>query len=142
MAGLAEVEPKMPGVIDFETINIDDLPTIWSPVQEELTPDEHAKELEQQATASLLWASPVPEQILRLLLDETAIERVFDPPPGFDPALQGEWNTTLLTFAFKRPIKLVKEDRAADMLRLEYKLEDAGYWLLEIAHDTVTIARI
>ena len=57
----------MPGVIDHETIHVDNLPTVWSPVQGELSPNEHAKELEEQATASLLWASPIPEQILRLL---------------------------------------------------------------------------
>lgn len=34
----------MPGVIDFETIYVDKLPTIWSPGQTELTADERAKE--------------------------------------------------------------------------------------------------
>ena len=132
----------MPGVIDFETIHVDDLPSIWSPVQRELAPDEHAKELDEQATASLLWVSPVPEQILRLVLDETAIERIFDPPDGFDSDVQGQWDTSLITFAFKRPIKLVKEERAPNKLVLEYKIQDAGYWLFEISQDAITIARI
>jgi hypothetical protein len=132
----------MPGVIDHETIHVDNLPTIWSPVQQELAPEEHAKELEDQATASLLWASPVPEQILRVLLSETAIERTDQPPAGFDPDLQGEWDDALITFAFKRAIHLTREERTSEKLVLEYRLEDAGYWLFEITHDTLTIGRI
>ena len=132
----------MPGVIDHETIHVDNLPTIWSPVQHELSPEEHAKELEDQATASLLWASPVPEQILRVLLSETAIERTDQPPAGFDPDLQGEWDDALITFAFKRAIHLTREERTSDKLVLEYRLEDAGYWLFEITHDTLTVGRI
>ena len=132
----------MPGAIDHETIHVDSLPTIWSPIQRTLPPEDHARELEDQATASLLWASPVPEQILRLLLNETAIERAVEPPPGFDPELQGEWDGNLVTFAFKRPVKLAKEERLPDKLILEYKVEDAGHWMLEITSDTVTIGRI
>jgi len=132
----------MPGVIDHETIHVDNLPTVWSPVQRELSPNEHAKELEEQATASLLWASPIPEQILRLLLNETAIDRTEEPPTGFDPDTQGAWNESLLTFAFKRAIHLTREERTPEKLVLEYKLEDAGDWLFEITHDTVTMGRI
>jgi hypothetical protein len=132
----------MPGVIEPETIHVDDLPTIWSPVQDELTPEEHVKELEDQATASLLWASPVAEQILRILLNETAVERVLDPPEGFDPEIQGEWRSDQVTFAFKRPIKLVKEERSQDRLLLEYKVEGAGYWGLAISPEEVTIGRL
>jgi len=132
----------MPGVIDHETIHVDSLPTLWSPVQSELSPEEHARELEDQATASLLWASPVPEQILRILLSETAIERTEEPPAGFDPDVQGEWSETRLTFAFKRAIHLAREERTSEKLVLEYKLEDAGSWLLEITQDTLTIDRI
>jgi hypothetical protein len=129
----------MPGVIDVETVHIDDLPTIWCPIQQELSPEEHAKELQAQATASLLWATPIPEQILRILLDETAIDRIFDPPDGYDPDAQGEWNPGLLTFAFKRAIKLMKEERTPQKLLLEYKIDDAGYWAVEITEDTMTV---
>jgi len=132
----------MPGSIDPETIAADNLPTVWSPVQEELGEEEHARELEEQATASLLWGSPVAEQILRLLLGETAIERIFDPPARYDPEIQGEWNSSLLTFGFKRPIALTREDRSPDRLVLEYKLEGAGFWLVEITQDTLTLGRI
>jgi hypothetical protein len=132
----------MPGAIDFETIHVDDLPTVWSPIQQSLSPEEHAKELEDQAVASLLWASPVPEQILRVLLNETAIERAEEPPQGYDPEIQGEWDGGLITFVHKRPIKLTREERSPDKLILEYRVEDAGYWMFEITQDTITIGRI
>ena len=45
----------MPRRIDPQTINVDELPGIWSPVQWELFEDERLEELENQATASLLW---------------------------------------------------------------------------------------
>ena len=80
--------------------------------------------------------------MLRLLLNETAIERASEPPAGFDPDLQGEWDDSLVTFAFRRRVKLTREQRLPDKLVLEYKVEDAGYWMLEIAPDTVTIGRI
>lgn len=132
----------MPSIIDTETIYVDELPTVWSPVQGQLSPQDHAKELEEQATASLLWASPVPEQILRILLDETSVEPIDEPPAGFDPEIQGEWNPAAIIFAFKRPINLVREERTPEMLVLEYKLEGAGYWIFEITPETVTIGRI
>ena len=131
----------MPSIIDPETIYVDDLPTVWSPVQGEISPAEHAKELEEQATASLLWASPVPEQMLRVLLDETSIQRLEEPPAGYDPEIQGQWDSSLLAFEFKRNIKLMREERTPEALILEYKLEGAGYWMVEITHETVTIER-
>jgi hypothetical protein len=133
----------VPGIIDPETIYVDELPTVWSPVQGELSPEEHSRELEEQATASLLWASPVPEQILRILLNETSVHRVGEPPDGFDPEVQGEWDPDLLTFAFRRPMKLVREERNTEELIQEYKLGGgAGYWMFEITPETVTIERI
>lgn len=132
----------MPGIIDTETMYVDDLPTVWSPVQSELSPEDHAVELEEQATASLLWSSPAPEQILRVLLDETSIKRIVEPPSGYDPEIQGDWDPELLTFAFSRPLKLIREDRSPEGLVLEYKFEGAGYWMFEMTPDTVTIGRI
>ena len=75
----------MPKIIDPETIYVDDLPGIWSPVQWELSGQELAQELEDQATASLLWAVDAPQTILRLLLSETGIERAYEPPEGYEP---------------------------------------------------------
>lgn len=132
----------MPGLIEPETIAADDLPTLWSPIQEPLDDEEHARELEEQATASLLWAAPVAEQILRVLLNEAEVEAVTEPPPGYDPDVQGEWDPDVLTFAFKRPIRRTREDRSSERLVLEYRLEGAGDWLLEITPEGMTLGRI
>jgi hypothetical protein len=132
----------MPSIIDPLTINTDALPCIWSPVQWELTPEEHAQELEEQATASILWTADVPEAILRLLLNETKIERTFAPPEGYDPEKQGEWDVSLVTFNFKRKISLLKEERSPDRLYLEYMVDDLGTWAIEIEPENVSISRI
>jgi hypothetical protein len=132
----------MPMDIDPETMNVDDLPGIWSPVQWELTEDERREELEQQATASLLYAIDAPEAILRLLLDETEIERAFDPPPGFDPNQQGQWDPDILTFRFTRTIKLVEVKRRRNYLRIEYDFQDLGHWEIEIEPDGISLQRI
>lgn len=132
----------MPGVIVPETMPVDSLPGIWSPVQWELSEEERHQELENQAVASLLWSVDVPEAILRLLLGETEIVRVFDPPDGYDPEKQGEWDSSLVTFAFKRTIQLDSAERETDRLAVVYKLEGAGYWLLEIGPEKVVIERV
>lgn len=132
----------MPGVIDPETMNADNLPGIWSPVQWELNAEERAQELENQATASLLWSVDVPEAVLRLLLQETTIERLFAPPEDYEPEDQGEWDEKLVTFGFQKPIKLVKVEREHNFLYLEYKFGDYGYWSFEIEPEQVTISRI
>ncbi len=132
----------MPSVIDPETIHVDSLPVVWSPVQSPLTEAERAREVEEQATASLLWAADAPEAILRLLLQETAIDRALESPPGYDSARQGEWDPRIVTFAFARPIRLLAEQREPDRLALEYKLEGAGYWRMEITAESVTLTRL
>jgi hypothetical protein len=132
----------MPGIIDPETINVDELPAIWLPVQWELSAQEHAQELEQQARASLLWVLDAPEVILRLLLDETAIERAYSPPPGYDAAQQGVWNEELVTFQFARPMRLQRVEREADNLYVEYDFGNRGHWAIEIEPEKVTIERI
>jgi len=132
----------MPNVIDPETMNVDELPGIWSPVQWDLTEEERNHELEEQATASLLWAVDVPEAILRLLLDACDIERAFEPPKGYDPEQQGDWDDNLLTFQFKREIQLRKVEREKEYLYLEYKIEDLGYWAFEIQPEQISLYKI
>jgi len=95
-----------------------------------------------QAAASLLWAADAPEAILRLLLNETEIERAFEPPEGYDPAQQGDWDEEILTFQYKRPAKLVKCIRDADSLYIEYQFGDLGRWAFEIGTDEMKIRRI
>jgi len=132
----------MTSVIIPETIHVDDLPGIWSPVQWELSEEERVAELEQQANASLIWTVDVPEAILRLLLEETAIERAYEPPAGFDAEQQGEWDESLVTFTFKRRVRLEAEERTPDSLSVIYKLDGAGYWQIEITPERVIIERI
>jgi hypothetical protein len=135
------MEVFMPGVIDPETIHVDNLPGVWNPIQWEMTEDERILELESQAQASLLWAVDVPEAILRLLLGETDIERAFTPPQGFDPEMQGDWNDELITFVFKRRFRLDRVDREHDKLTVTYRVEDLGYWCIEIEPEKVSIER-
>jgi len=132
----------MPINIDPDTINIDNLPGIWSPVQWEMTEEERVYELESQAAASLMDSVDIPEAILRLFLNETAIKRAFSPPEGYDPELQGEWDISLVTFEFRRPIKLISVERESDYLYLEYELTDLGKWAVEIEPDQVDIYRL
>jgi hypothetical protein len=132
----------MPSVTDPETMNIDNLPGVWTPIQWDMDDDEKLEELEAQATASLLYAVDVPETMLRLLLDETKVERAFEPPPGFDPELQGEWDPDLVSFKFTRPIRLIQVNRERDFLQVEYDFQDLGRWIIEIEPEHVTIQRV
>ena len=132
----------MPGIIDPLSITTNQLPTIWSPVQWELTDAERVDELDNQATASLLWSADIPEAILRLLLDETGIERAYEPPKGYDHEQQGEWDESLLTFQFKRPIQIEKYNQGPDGVYIEYKLEGLGCWAIDITPEEVNIRRL
>ena len=132
----------MPSIIDTLALTVNELPAVWSPVQWDLTEDERVQELENQATASLLWAADAPEAILRLLLNETEIERALEPPEGYDPAQQGDWDEEILTFQYKRPVKLVKCVRKADSLYIEYHFGEFGRWAFEIGMEEVIIRRV
>ncbi len=132
----------MPSVIDPETVYVDDLPTIWSPVQWELTDEERVQAVEQQATASLLWAMDAPEAILRLLLGETEVQRLYEAPQGFDPQEQGEWDKSIITFGPGRPIRLEQVERTPRSVRLVYDFGDAGRWEFRIESEHVRIDRI
>jgi len=132
----------MPKIIDPETIYVDDLPGIWSPVQWELSEQERDQELEDQATASLLWAVDTPQTLLRLLLSETGIERAYGPPEGYDPEEQGYWDKDLVTFQFKRHIHLERVEREQDYLYIEYNFGSLGNWAIEIETEKMTIERL
>jgi len=132
----------MPSIIDPLTMYVDNLPGIWSPVQWEISDSERIREIEDQAVASLLWAVDAPESILRLLLNETDIQRISAPPEGYDPKTQGEWDETLVTFKFKRSVRLVEEDRGKDNLLVSYEVDDLGLWALDIGPEKVVIERI
>ncbi len=132
----------MPGVIDPETIEVNQLPPVWSPVQGPISDDERIRELDMQATASLLWAATVPEQILRLLLSETDIDPIAEPPADYAPDLQGEWQPGVLTFGFRRPVRVVREQREHDLLVLEFQVDGAGTWMMEIGPERMILERL
>ena len=132
----------MPSVIDPETLYVDDLPAIWSPVQWDLSEEERVQAVEDQATASLLWTMDAPETILRLLLNETGIQRLYGPPKGYDPQEQGEWDKGIITFGTDRPIKLESVERTPTSLELVYDFGDLGTWEFVIEAEKVRIERI
>ena len=132
----------MPSIIDPQTIHADELPPIWSPVQGELTEEERVEAIDEQAVASLLWMMDAPEAILRLLLGETEIQRLYQPPEGYDPEAQGEWDDDFLTFGPYRSMKLVEVERKPNYLYLVYNCGPLGYWEFVIEPESVTIERI
>ena len=132
----------MPSVIDPQTIHVDELPAIWSPVQWELTEEERVEAITAQATASLLWTMDAPETILRLLLGETEIQRLYQAPDDYDPEEQGKWDEKVLTFGPYRSMKLIEVEREPEFLRLVYNCGDLGYWEFIIEPEKVTIERI
>ena len=132
----------MPSIIDPQTIHVDELPTIWSPVQWELTEEERVEAINEQATASLLWTMDAPETILRLLLGETGIKRLYQAPDNYDPEEQGEWDEEIMTFGPYRSMELIEIDRTPEQLLLVYKFGDLGYWEIVIEAEKVTIERI
>ena len=132
----------MPSIIDPQTLNVDDLPAIWSPVQWELTEEQRVQAVEEQSTASLLWSMDAPEAILRLLLDETGIQRLFGPPPGYDAEQQGDWDEKLITFGPKHTLKLESIERTPTRLEVVYNFGELGWWEFIIEAEKVSIARI
>ena len=132
----------MPSIIDPQTIHVDELPPIWSPVQWELTEEERVEAVNEQATASLLWTMDAPEAILRLLLGETEIQRLYQAPEDYDPEEQGEWDKEILTFGPYRSMKLIEVERDPQFLRLVYNCGELGYWEFMIESEKVTIERI
>ncbi len=132
----------MPSAVDYETMNVNELPAIWSPVQWELNNEERELELEDQARASLLWAVDVPEAVLRLLINEVEVQRIHEPPAGYDPDEQGEWNPELVTFAFRRHVHLEKVERDEEGLSVEYRVQELGHWRVEIDDEGASVERI
>jgi hypothetical protein len=132
----------MPSVIDPETLYVDDLPAIWSPVQWDFTEEERIQAVEEQATASLLWTMDAPEAILRLFLNETEIQRLYAPPKDYNPQEQGDWDKDIITFGPNRPIKLERVERTPTCLVIIYDFGDLGRWEFSIEAERVSIERI
>jgi hypothetical protein len=136
------MEDGMPGIIDPQTFHVDDLPGIWSPVQWEQTKEEQILELETQAVASMLLSVDIPEAMLRLILNETEIETTRKPPEGYNEIEQGEWDDEIVTFKFKKSIKLETLRRENDHLLAVYNFANNGTWAIEVRPDRVIIEKI
>ncbi|MAT44569.1 MAG: hypothetical protein CL609_19725 [Anaerolineaceae bacterium] len=132
----------MPGIIDPLTFHVDDLPGIWSPVQWEQTKEEQIMELETQAAASLMLSVDIPEAMLRLILNETEIVSTRTPPEGYDETEQGEWDDEIVTFKFKKGIKLETMKRENDHLLAVYNFANNGTWAIEVTPNRVVIEKI
>jgi hypothetical protein len=83
-----------------------------------------------------------PEAILRLLLNETGIKRLYDQPKDYNPEEQGEWDKNLITFGPDRSIKLESVERTPTSLYLVYDFGDLGHWEFVIEAEKVSIERI
>ena len=132
----------MPKYIDPQTIPVEDLPGVWTPFPEDLSPDEHVAAVEDQAKASMLWSIDHPETILRLMLNETAITRAFEAPLGYDEERQGKWDKSLTAFTFKRAMWVEHIERQPDNLYIVYEVEDLGRWAIEIKPEEIHIGKL
>ncbi len=132
----------MPGVIDPELMQANELPPVWAPVQWEQSEAELAAEIDRNASANLLLNSDVPEAVLRLLLNETDSQVVYDPPDGYNAEEQGEWDGEIMSFAFLRPMKLEHVQRGRESLEVVYNFGSRGHWRLEIGPERVLIERV
>ncbi|NIM93892.1 MAG: hypothetical protein GTO18_09305 [Anaerolineales bacterium] len=92
--------------------------------------------------ASLIWAICIPEAILRLLLNEMAFERTLEPPPGYDPSVQGSWDETYATYTFRRAIRITEYSRDVNRLLVDYDFGSLGRWKVDIQPKEVTIRKI
>jgi hypothetical protein len=117
------------------------LPTVWSPAGVETSADGSPQSIQQAQAGLLLAVSPV-EAALRLLMNEVEVEPVNEPPKGYDPDQQGEWNPQKSHFRFKRAVRLMRVEKNPNGLDLEYNFGDLGYWTVSIEADNVRITRV
>jgi hypothetical protein len=131
----------MSGYLDPLTFPVLDVPAIWCPQKEKVLGNPLATSIEEQAKASLLASADTVEAILRLLHGETAIDRVFEPPQGYNPDVQGEWDDDAVTFAFHRRVEKIREIRDEQSLLLEYQMEGCGRYRVEITPERFSIEK-
>jgi hypothetical protein len=124
--------------LTFPTIN---LPAIWTPIKEKSEANPLALQIQEQARASLLLTADTIESILRLLLGETEVERVFTPPKGYDTELQGEWDNSAITFTFIRSIRIFSENRDPEQLKMQYEVEGRGIYNIILNKDGIEIKK-
>jgi hypothetical protein len=154
----------MPGAIDFETMDVDELTPVWCPSDEELTPEQYESALQQEARAHLLTMAGVPEAILRLLVQETEVSRVArevvgqvrgarrdfeaeadaDADDGADGGSGADADAEFPpdSFEFSHPIVAETVEMTRDGLLVVYRLEGAGTWRMLLESGRVTIERV
>lgn len=131
----------MSGYLDPLTFPVLNVPAIWCPQKEKEMGNHLAESIEEQAQASLLASADIVEAVLRILDGETGIERVFNPPQGYNPEVQGDWDDQLVTFAFRRRVEKIREERDDELLRMEYRMEGCGQYSIEITAEGFSIEK-
>ena len=131
----------MSGYLDPLTFPVLDVPAIWCPEKERLVGNPLATSIEEQAKASLLASADTVESILRLLYDKAEIERVLEPPQGYNPEVQGDWDDQQVTFAFLRRVERISEERDDESLRMEYRIDGCGKFMVEITPESFSIQK-
>jgi hypothetical protein len=132
----------MSGYLDPLTFPVLDVPAIWCPEKEKLMGNPLAASIEEQAQASLLASADPVEAILRMLFGETEVERIFEPPQGYNPELQGDWDDEQVTFVFRRKVEKTSAERGEELLRMEYRVEGCGAYSVEIMPESFSIEKI
>jgi hypothetical protein len=139
----------MPGAIDFETMDVDELTPVWWPSDAELTPEQYDSVVRQEARAHLLTMLGVPEAVLRLLVRETEVSRVardvvgqgdFEVEAETDAETDAEFPPD--SFEFSRPIVADTVEMTRDGLLVVYRLEGSGTWRMFLESERVTIERV
>lgn len=147
----------MPGAIDFETMDVDELTPVWFPSDEEPeTPERYESMVRQEASARLMTMVGVPEAVLRLLVGETEVSRVprdvgredeegrrdFEAGGGAGEAGAAEDELPPDSFEFSRPITAETVEMTREGLLVIYRLEGAGTWRLFLESERVMIERV
>lgn len=156
----------MPGAIDFETMDVDELTPVWWPSDGELTAEQYETMVQQEARTHLLAMVGVPEAILRLLVQETEVSRVAhevvdqgrgarrdfeaeadadaDAGDGADAGAGDDADAGFPpdSFEFSHPIVAEKVETTRDGLFVVYSLEGSGTWRMLFESGRVTIERV
>jgi hypothetical protein len=125
--------------LTFPTFSV---PAIWTYQKPPEGGQEFGNYLEAQALNGLIGTSDIFEVMLRLLLGLTDIERIYEPPEEYDPEIQGEWDDSIITFAFTKKVKPVEERRGEGVLTSEYIVEGSGSYRVELEYEKLTIQKI
>jgi hypothetical protein len=131
----------MTSVIDPLTFPVIDVPAIWCPPETKTRTAHPVLELERQAQANLILSADIIESVIRLIFGEAEIEKVMEPPEGYDPDVQGDWDESVATYAFKRPILKIEEERDEQHLLLVYSMKELGTYRVALTETSFSITK-